>query len=424
MSRRVMPIDVQEFEVMVERKMPLGIQTFSEITKSEYVYVDKTGIMHKLANSAKFIFLSRPRRFGKSLMLTTLKAYFQGKKELFKGLEAYDLENAKGDKAWQEHVVFHFDFNAGNYKSNGIQELHTHIRSTLGSIEKKWGILVNPADTYSGRFQNAIKVAAEKSGKKVVILIDEYDKPLLQRVESGLDESTTLRDELRGFYGVLKSSDQYIRFAMLTGVTKFSKLSVFSDLNQLYDISLDTPYATICGITQEELEANFAPEIQKLADNNELTYDETLHKLRDEYDGYDFTGKGIKVYNPFSTVNVLNISEFRDYWFQSGTPTFLIDEMQRVKFDILNFENGIQRTEQAIADYKSGENDAVPLLFQAGYLTIKSMNKRGTEFILGYPNKEVERGFLYSLSSYFFKNSTPDIVNSNRLIDDLYDGNL
>ncbi|MDR1033331.1 MAG: AAA family ATPase [Bifidobacteriaceae bacterium] len=386
---------------MARPKMPIGVQTFEKIVKDDWAYVDKTAVMHELANDTTVNFLSRPRRFGKSLMLTTLKSYFEGRDDLFKGLAAEKLEPSKENGGWQEHVVFHFDFNAGNYKSNGIAELHTRIRCVLKPIETKWEISVDSDDTYSGRFANAIKVAAEKSGRNVVILIDEYDKPLLQPIESGLDEPTALKDELRGFYSVLKSSDQYIRFAMLTGVTKFSKLSIFSDLNQLRDISFDKKYAAICGITQEELETNFAPEIETLAEENSLTYAETLQKLKDTYDGYDFTGAGRKVYNPFSTINVMADSKFKNYWFQSGTPTMLIREIVNTNFDVPDLENDVSETEDAIMNYRPGSDDIVPLLFQTGYLTIKSVSPVTNFFTLGFPNNEVRHGFYSALVRYF-----------------------
>jgi predicted DNA-binding ribbon-helix-helix protein len=381
--------------------------------------------MHELANDSKVVFLSRPRRFGKSLMQSTLKAYFQGKQELFKGLEADKLEPFKEDGGWQEHVVFHFDFSSGDYVHDALNVLHGEIVRCIEPIEKWCGITVTDAKTpYNVRFANVVKAAAEKSGKGVVILIDEYDKPMLQRLEKGEKDQEVVRTRLRGFYSTLKPLDPYIRFAMLTGVTRFSQLSIFSDLNQLKDISFDKKYAAICGITQSELETNFKPELEQLAEENSLTYEETLTKLRDKYDGYDFTGTGPKVYNPFSTINVLDDKTFKDYWFQTGTPTMLLNEIRRTKFDVLNFDENVVRSESEIKEYRPGTKDIIPLFFQSGYLTIKSVRVRDGKFNLGFPNGEVKNGFAESLAGYFFEDVDRDEASATKLIDDLYDENL
>jgi hypothetical protein len=385
---------------MGKREMPIGIQTFEKVIDNDFAYVDKTAIMHQLASASGYYFLTRPRRFGKSLMMSTLKSYFEGRDDLFKGLAAEKLEPSKENGGWQEHVVFHFDFSAGDYVHDALNALHDQVVACLKPIEEHCGIVaVDDKMAYNTRFTNAVKAATEKSGRKVVVLIDEYDKPMLQRLEKGEKEQEIVRTRLQGFYSALKPLDPYIRFAFLTGVTRFSQLSLFSDLNQLNDISFDKEYSAICGITQGELEANFAVEIEQLAKENSLTYAETLAKLQVEYDGYDFTGAGVKVYNPFSTINVLAKREFSNYWFRTGTPSLLVREIQRTKFDIPDFENDIAESKDDIRDYRPGNDDIIPLLFQTGYLTIKGINKRNTQYILGFPNNEVKYGFFRFLAN-------------------------
>jgi hypothetical protein len=400
--------------------MPLGEQDFGELRKGNMLYVDKTQLIYRLANGAKFNFLSRPRRFGKSLMISTLKEYFQGNKALFKGLAINELEDAKGETAWQKHEVFHFDFSGGNYKRDAINALHNRIRVSLEPIEAKYNIPVNSNHDYPARFLNALKVVSEKSGNNAVVLIDEYDAPLFRNIEIGKGEPETAREELKGFYSILKTATPYIRFAILTGVTRFSQMSVFSGLNQLNDLSFDKNYSAICGITQQELENYFAPEIKLLGDNNGLTYDETLAELKEKYDGYDFTGLGVKVYNPFSTINVLANSEFENYWFHSGTPTFLIDEITRTGLSIPRLDKGITKGRDEIMNYRLGKNDAVALLFQTGYLTVSGISKVSDGFILSFPNSEVKYGFYGALVDYFSDHSnTGTGISATELIEDL-----
>jgi predicted DNA-binding ribbon-helix-helix protein len=406
--------------------MPIGIQTFEKMIDGKWAYVDKTAVMHELANDSTVNFLSRPRRFGKSLMLSTLKSYFEGRDDLFKGLAAEKLEPSKENGGWQEHIVFHFDFSSGDYVHDAISVLHEQIVSCLKPIEELCGITVTDDKMpYNARFENAVKAATEKSGRKVIVLIDEYDKPMLQRLERGEKEQEIVRTRLRGFYSALKPLDPYLRFVILTGVTRFSQLSIFSDLNQLRDISFDKKYATICGITQTELEANFVTEIEELAQENSLTYDEALAKLKDTYDGYDFSGRAEKVYNPFSTINVLATGTFKYYWFQTGTPTMLLKQIVADDFDVPDLENEVTASEIDIMNYRPGSDDVVPLLFQTGYLTIKNRDDMFGEYTLGFPNNEVRHGFYNALVRYFTdKDRKIAGINEVTLIKDLRQENL
>ena len=309
------------------RKLPIGIQDFEDLRQGGYLYVDKTEYIYRLVNSGKPYFLSRPRRFGKSLFLSTLRAYFEGKKELFYGLEITELEKDAPD-AWQKHPVFYVDFNRDEYKSEHTIEkvLEAHLSKWESTYEVDKGEY-----TLAGRFQNLIEAACEKTGKKAVILVDEYDKPLLEAADPERAEHN--KAVFKGFFSTLKSYDRYIKFVFITGVTKFSKVSIFSDLNQLNDISLDKEYSGICGVTEEELKATFAPEMDALAEGEELNSDECLAKLKRMYDGYHFSSESEGVYNPFSLLNAFSKKSFGMYWFSTGTPTFLIEKIKQSSFD-------------------------------------------------------------------------------------------
>jgi hypothetical protein len=398
------------------RKMPIGIQTFDEMASGMWVYVDKTALVHQLANDAKHNFLSRPRRFGKSLLVSTLAAYFRGDKELFNGLAMEKLETD-----WIEYPVFIFDFVTDTYTKD-VSQVESFLNDRLAKLEDVWGN-VETEDSFGKRFDGLIRRAAEQTGKNVVVLIDEYDRALTQTMDNP-ELNKQVRDVLKGFFSVLKGADRYIRFALLTGVTKFSKVSIFSDLNQLNDISLNKKYAAICGITQEELEANFVPEIEALANETHRSYEETIEKMKEEYDGYHFFEGGPSVYNPFSTVNVLANSKFSDYWYETGTPTFLVNELVQNKFDILDLDKGVSRSAAAINDYRRENEDPIPLLFQTGYLTIHGYQEAFDSYLLGFPNREVRRGFSRSLfqtyskpvpnkSSYDFTRFGNDLYNND-----------
>ena len=375
------------------RKLPIGVQGFPSLRGDGFVYVDKTEYIYKLTQGSRQYFLFRPRRFGKSLLLSTMRAYFEGKKELFKGLAIERLVEGDAD-AWRPYPVFYFDFNKDSYQKNGILEdvLEDHIKEW----EKVYGS-EDPEALLSERFRSIIRRAVDRTGRRVVILVDEYDKPLLEVMKDPeLEEHN--KAVFKGFFSTLKSYDDYIRFVFITGVTKFSKVSIFSDLNQLYDISMVSDYAGICGITGQELPDNFEPEIERLAAQQELSKDECLARLKEKYDGYRFHQSSEGVYNPFSLLNCFANMEFGDYWFETGTPTFLVKRLREIGFDVASLsDRTLTATGQELSDYRGDNLDPVPLLYQTGYLTIADYDPEFGEYILGFPNEEVRYGFLRSL---------------------------
>ena len=394
------------------RNLPIGIQDFEYIRDYDCVYVDKTAYVYQMAKRGKPYFLSRPRRFGKSLMVSTLKAYFEGKKELFQGLAIAELE-----KEWETHPVFLIDLNVGEY--NSVAELKTSLGNRLRVLENKWGA-DSSDDSLSNRFDSLIHRAAEQTGKKVVILIDEYDKPLVQHLENDAIQEE-FRRVLKSFYGVLKSADPWLRFVFITGVSKFSHVSIFSDMNQLRDISMDKAFAGICGISESELMLNFEQEIQELADGNKLTRDEALTELRNRYNGYRFAPDAETVYNPFSLLNTFVGQTFGYYWFQTGTPTFLVEQIRNVGFNIPDFTNGVSIAAQSIGDYRAKGDNPVPLLYQTGYLTIMDYEPRLKEYRLGFPNEEVKYAFLGELfASYLPKAPNLQRLSATDFVKDLW----
>ena len=380
------------------RKLPIGVQSFKVLRNDRYLYVDKTEYITQLVTSSRVYFLSRPRRFGKSLFLSTLAAYFLGQKELFKGLylEKAEEEQAvlESKAAWQEYPVFYLDFNTGNY--NCMEALQENLNIFLSRLEDIYGKEAIE-ETPPKRFEGLLKRAYEKTGKQVVILVDEYDKPLLQTmgVNEALNEQ--YRNELKAFYSVLKTCDEYIRFAFLTGVTKFSKISIFSDLNNLRDISMEKQYAGLCGITQTELETNFQPGIQVLADEQDLTYQEALAALKQWYDGYLFHPAGEGMYNPYSVLSALVKKEIKSYWFSTGTPTFLVNYLKEAHYFVPDLDGNVELDEEGLQTYRAVAQDVLPILFQAGYLTIKKYISDLRLYRLGFPNNEVRYGFLNNL---------------------------
>ena len=378
--------------VSLGRKLPIGIQTFADIRTQGYLYVDKTALVWQLANVGKPYFLSRPRRFGKSLLISTFEAYFQGKKELFKGLAIEQLE----DK-WEKHPVLHLDLNAERYDT--IESLEAILSNQLTQWEAIYG-KGDDENTLSNRFKGVIQRAYDQTGKGVVVLVDEYDKPLLQALHNDkLLEA--YRNILKAFYGVLKSKDSCLRFAFLTGVTKFSQVSVFSDLNQLNDISMSKSYASICGITREELLATFQSELVALAESNELSFDETVETMAQQYDGYHFHPQGEGMFNPFSVLNAFDKLEFGNYWFQTGTPTFLVKSLQKADYDLRTLMDGVEASAITFSEYRVDTDNPIPLIYQSGYLTIKDFDKRFKVYTLGFPNDEVRYGFLNFLIPYY-----------------------
>ncbi len=394
-----------------QTKYPIGIQDFGEIIKGGYVYVDKTAFLLRLVNQGKYYFLSRPRRFGKSLLLSTLSAYFEGKGKLFKGLAI-----AEQTKKWQKHPVLYLDL------SNKEYSRHDHLLNRLNLHLSEWERLYgsNPAEKdVDDRFYGVIRRACEQKGR-VVILIDEYDKPLLQ----SLDKEPLREDyraTLQAVYGNLKTCDKYIRFAMLTGVTRFSKLSVFSGLNNLKDISMFAEYATICGITEQELDTYLTAGIETLAQRCKISVAEARERLKRRYDGYRFEESAENVYNPFSLLSALDEKKFKDYWFATGTPTFLAEMLAREKYDLGNL------TTRSIAEVRFNTLDTLksnplPILYQSGYLTLDRRDDRGNYF-LRFPNEEVERSFLQVLLPYYaHKREDDSDALLNSMVDHVHAG--
>ena len=381
------------------RRLPIGLQSFEVMRNEGFVYADKTEYVLRLAAESRVFFLSRPRRFGKSLFLSTLKAYFLGKKELFKGLYIEDAEQKQaeleGSETWIKYPVLHLDFTAKNYSD--VNALHDLLNAHLREWEEEFKI-EKMEEAPDGRFRNLIKQIYEKIGKQVVILVDEYDKPLLETMIINEPLNEEYRRILKGFYGVIKACDEYIRFAFLTGVTKFSKVSIFSDLNNLRDISLEKNYSGICGITETELKQVFKPEIDALAEERKLNYEETLAQLKKKYDGYLFHPKGENIYNPFSLLNAFTKKEIGSYWFSTGTPTFLVRTLQHQKeIYIRDILENAEMDENSLQDYRPDMNNPIPILFQSGYLTIKDYDERLGLYKLGFPNDEVKYGFLDNL---------------------------
>ena len=382
----------------MSRKLPIGIQSFEKLRRDGYLYVDKTAYVHELAQLLVPYLLSRPRRFGKSLLVSTLRAYFEGRRELFEGL---DIERLEGDGpgSWQSRPVFHLDFNGANYTAEG--GLESKLDALLRGLEERWGGAY--ADLPPGpRFQRLLEVAHAKSGHRVAVLVDEYDKPLLEAMHlPELEERN--RAALKGFYSVLKGADEHLRFVFITGVTKFSKVSIFSDLNQLRDISLERDYAGICGVTEKEMLATLGPEVDALAAQLGVDRDHCVGFLRAQYDGYCFHPDGPgedgrKVYNPYSLISALQKRALGSYWFETGTPTFLVRRMREAGLDPRRLTDGsIYATERRLSDYRADDPDPVPLLYQTGYLTIASFDPLFGEYALAVPNGEVEWGLVESL---------------------------
>ena len=398
---------------------PVGIQTFSKIIEGNYLYVDKTALIYDLVHRAKYVFLSRPRRFGKSLLMSTLEAYFKGRKELFRGLE---MENLEED--WLEYPVFRFDLSGQSYINT--ERLVEHISSFLNHIEDRYGL--KSEGSIGTRFMELIRQAYEKYGRRVVVLVDEYDTPMLDCLhDDPLHEA--IKTELCGFYSVLKLSDEYIKFAMLTGITKFGNGSVFSGLNNLKDISMWPEYNALCGISETEFHNNFVASIKIFAEDHNLTEEGTWRRFKLLYDGYRFASEGENIYNPFSVLSAFDSEDFGYYWYSSGSSYYLIKLIERYHFILSNLE-GERRTSKQLGDISDVRYDIVPLLYQSGYLTIKgcenpSGRSLGEEYILGFPNREVNQGFWESLSNHFFRGyGQCKTFNVRSFLDDINHGRV
>ena len=396
------------------RRLPVGVQSFEDLREGGFVYVDKTKYIYELARRSKQYFLSRPRRFGKSLFLSTLKAYWEGKKELFEGLEISELEK-DNEKAFEAYPVFYFDFNGQNYQAEALEDV---LDKMLSRWEEQYDC--KGQGTLSGRFQDLLIAAREKTGKKCVVLVDEYDKPLLEVLENNeLEEHN--KAVFKGFFGTLKSYDEYLQFVFITGVTKFSKVSIFSDLNQLKDISLQKSYSAICGMTAEEICSHFQPELTRMAAEHNLSREECLQELARMYDGYHFSTDSAGIYNPFSVLNAMDSGNLSAFWFSTGTPTFLVRRLRSMHFDMRQFEGqDIYAEEYVLTDYRGDNPDIIPLLYQTGYLTITGYDREEQLYILGFPNAEVKYGFLKGLLPAYaptaVTGSGKDVVSLRRRI--------
>ena len=404
-------------------KYPIGVQSFDKLREDGYVYVDKTDLIYKLVHGGTIYFLSRPRRFGKSLLISTLENYFLGRRDLFEGLAIGSLE-----KEWLEYPVFHIDFNSTNFKEKDA--LKTLLEETVSAWERKYP----PAEKFSSigkRFGEVLRAAHRCTGRRCVVLIDEYDKPLLDVLDTGLrcnvDGNERMledwhRDVLKGFYSVFKAADDDLQFVLLTGVTKFSQVSIFSGFNQPQDISMDARYETLCGITQEELERYFAEPIKEMAESYSETTEEMLARLKQHYDGYHFSERMTDVYNPFSLLNAFAQNTVRDYWFASGTPTYLIRLLAHSD-ENLDELTGKYYDPSLFVDYKADVERPLPMIYQSGYLTIKDYKRGRNTFLLDFPNNEVKRGFVSLTASNYFNNRSNDVSSwIQDLLDSLEDG--
>ena len=383
---------------MALKLYPIGIQTFERIRKEDKLYIDKTAYVYRMTHtSGTFFFLNRPRRFGKSLLVSTFQSYFEGKKELFKGLAI-----EKYEKEWESYPVVHLDMSGGKHMDK--DQLQRYLLDMLSDNEKRFGISSEHIDP-NIRLKNLIHSIYEQTGKQVVVLIDEYDAPLLDVVhqDTNLDE---LRQTMRNFFSPLKLSEPYLRFVFLTGITKFSQLSIFSELNNIRNISMDEPYSGICGITKDELLTQMNHDIDALAERLSLNREQTIEALKENYDGYHFTWPGCDVFNPFSLLSCFAEGKIDTYWFGTGTPTYLIEMMK--KFDVLPADLG--------ADTEADKNDfdaatetmttIMPLLYQSGYLTIKDYDAETQLYTLGIPNNEIRVGLYRNLLPHFLAEDT------------------
>lgn len=381
---------------------PIGIQSFDNIRRDNYVYVDKTALVYKLATTGKYYFLSRPRRFGKSLLVSTLEAYFSGRKELFDGLAISSQE-----KEWIQYPVLRFDLTGQAYSD--IDSLEDTLDVQLGSMESRYGVLEKAA-TAASRFRVLIEKVREQTGREVVVLIDEYDKPIVDNLGNA-DLSENFRNRLQGFYSVMKAMDSYIKFGFITGVTKIGKLSVFSGLNNLKDISMDARYADICGISEGDLKKYFQGSVRQLSVATNNSEEETYRLLAEMYDGYHFCEDSEGVYNPFSLLNAFDSLSFKEYWFETGTPTFLVKVMKDTEYDITHL-TGEEVDAGSLMDVDTFSHNPIPLLYQSGYLTIRSYDRELKLYHLGFPNREVKQGFLNFLSRYY----TPSRTDSGMML--------
>jgi hypothetical protein len=385
---------------MALKKFPIGVQDFAVIREEGFYYVDKTDLIYQMTHTSKYYFLSRPRRFGKSLLVSTLQYYFEGRKDLFTGLAMEKLETE-----WKKYPVFKLSF-AGN-KFITEEDLSDTLNLKLGEWERLYGLVPSEKSAWGVRFELLIKAAYDTTGMPPVVLVDEYDAPLLDSMENP-ELQLTLKNEMRKLFSPLKDLGGILRFVFLTGISKFSQLSIFSELNNLKVITMNDDYAAICGITKEEVLTQMQPEIQALADKNGMTYDEACEALKRQYDGYHFSKNSPDVFNPFSLINSLSDGELANYWFATGTPTILTRLMSKYKVDPTPFDTGFEATLDMFDAPTETAKNPIPMLYQSGYLTIKGFD--GFAYTIGFPNEEVRLGFLKALMPYY---AMDDVVDND-----------
>ena len=392
---------------------PIGIQTFDKIRQGGYLYIDKTKYIYEITHPGQYVFLSRPRRFGKSLLMSTFDSYFRGRKDLFKGLAIEKLE-----KDWTEYPVLHFDLS--DIKKGTVEDFGENVNSSLASMEGEFGI-AKTSDNPGTRLKDLVERIYNKTGKQVVLLFDEYDAPLLTVLHDP-ERLETMRTELQSFYSPIKKLDPYLRFVFITGITKFSQLSIFSQLNNLNNISMLPQYAAMCGITIKELEDNFQEGIAVLAEKYHYSHKQVIDKLLYHYDGYHFAEDSEGVLNPFSLLSAMNNRKFNNYWFSTGTPTFLVNMMRKFHTDLTEIDGSKAMQEDFDAPTENMHN-VLPLFYQSGYLTIKDYNPRSGMYTLGYPNEEVKVGLMRILIPFYVQSDPVPASNacwdiSEALLDD------
>ncbi len=404
-------------------KYPIGIQSFDQIIEDGYVYVDKTALVYSLVKEGKIYFLSRPRRFGKSLLVSTLKNYFLGRQELFKGLAIDTLE-----KDWLEYPVFHVDFNGRDFTRAGA--LEDALGWYVAQWEKEWMVERGESPRVGDRFIQLLTQVHKRTGRRAVVLVDEYDKPILDVLDTNIEVvedgrqmllEDRNRDVLKGFYSVFKAADEHLQFVFLTGVTKFSQVSVFSGFNQPKDISMDKRYESLCGITQNELDYYFAESMEEMAEVYHRDAEGMRQLLKGQYDGYHFGPRLVDVYNPFSLLNALDSMMIQDYWFRSGMPTYLIRLLNHTRENLDELTGRYYETPEFV-DYKADVEKPLPMIYQSGYLTIKGYNMRRNTFLLDFPNNEVKNGFLTMVASDYLKPRTSINNWVQDTVDALQDG--
>ena len=388
------------------RRYPIGIQTFSEIVTDNYMYVDKTKYVYDISRY-KYVFLSRPRRFGKSLLTTTLESYFLARKELFKGLAVDGLETE-----WKKYPVLHFDMSWA--KLGTIEDISAMIDYQLAKYEKIYDI-PKSSDNFGTRLTNLIVGCAQKYGVKTVVLIDEYDSQLLNVIDQP-EKLDTVRNFIRSFYSPLKACDEYLRFVFITGITKFSQLSIFSELNNLKNISMMPEYSAICGISQTEIEQNLMDDVGAMGDKMKISADKALALLKRTYDGYHFSDNAEDIYNPFSLINALNDRRINNYWFATGTPTFLVKLLKKFGMDLTMIDNA-EATSSEFDAPTEGMTSILPILYQSGYITIKDYDSISDLYILGLPNKEVAYGLMHALIPFYV---SPDTLTTSNTMTKMY----